>query len=92
MKKMAVAASRQGEFKNTIKMFLQKPKSPCRKKNESFRVFFSDGSSKTRLKKYRKNKSDPSPFSYSDPPKKIGGCTTGATDLFFAGPLRGRVC
>jgi hypothetical protein len=47
-------------------------------------VFLDEGSSKTRLKKYRKNKSDPSPFSYSDPPTHHGG-----PRLFFvAGPLK----
>jgi hypothetical protein len=58
-------------------------------KNRLFLVFclsrfwaFLEGRSKTRLKKYRK-KSDPSPFSYSDPPTHHGGHRF----VFFAGPL-----
>jgi hypothetical protein len=46
-----------------------------------FWAFLDEGSSKTRPKKDRKNKSDPSPFSYFDPP------TTGVTDFFFWRPL-----
>jgi hypothetical protein len=38
-----------------------------------FWAFLDEGSSKTRLKKYRKHKPDPSPFSYSDPPTHHGG-------------------
>jgi hypothetical protein len=47
-----------------------------------FWTFLDEGSSKTRLKKYRKNKSDPGPFSCSDPPTHHGGHR-----FFFAGPL-----
>jgi hypothetical protein len=36
-------------------------------------AFLDEGSPKTRYKKYRKNKSDTSPFSYSDPPTHHGG-------------------
>jgi hypothetical protein len=43
-----------------------------------------EGSSKTRQSKYRKNKSDPAPFSYSDPPTTHGGHR-----LFFLGPAHG---
>jgi hypothetical protein len=38
-----------------------------------FWAFLGEGSSKTRSKKYRKNKSDPSPFLASDPPTHHGG-------------------
>jgi hypothetical protein len=38
-----------------------------------FWAFLEEGSSKTRFKKYRKNKSDPSPFLASDPPTHHGG-------------------
>jgi hypothetical protein len=38
-----------------------------------FWAFLDEGRSKTRPKKYRKNKSDPSPFSYSDPTTHHGG-------------------
>jgi hypothetical protein len=38
-----------------------------------FWAFLGEGSSKTRLEKYRKNKSDPSPFLASDPPTHHGG-------------------
>jgi hypothetical protein len=44
---------------------------------------FLDEGSKTRLKKYRKKKSGPSPFSYFDPPTHHGGHRF----LFFGGPL-----
>jgi hypothetical protein len=49
-----------------------------------FWAFLDEGSSKTRLKKkYRKNKSDPCPFSYSDPPTHHGGHRS----FVLAGPL-----
>jgi hypothetical protein len=129
-----LGVSRQGELKNTIKIFLQNKHAKNFSQNfdkkfdvsfsstffvlSRFRVFLSDGSSETpqktfckknrvkiqnRLflefvyhvfgrfsmrgvqkhdKKYRKNKSDPSPFSYSDPPTHHGGHR-----FCFAGPL-----
>jgi hypothetical protein len=128
-----LGVSRQGEFKNTIKIFLQKVHvenffqhfdknfdvsfSSTFFVLSRFRVFLSDGSSKAlqktfkkivsisfykkidqkpktdffsiffyhvfgrfsmrgaqkHEKKYQKNKSDPGPFSYSDPPTHHGG-------------------
>jgi hypothetical protein len=145
-----LGVSRQGEFKNTIKIFLQKvhvenffqnfdkkfgvsfsstfflfyrvfgcfsamgvqkhykkrftkkivsksfyKKFDQKSKTDFFSIFFyhvfgrfsmrlDEGSSKTRLKKYRKNKSDSSPFSYSDPPTHHGG----PRPFFWAGPLK----
>jgi hypothetical protein len=53
-----------------------------------FWAFLDEVSSKTRQKKYRQNKSDPSPFSYSDPPTHHGGRGLPDFRLFFcAGPL-----
>jgi hypothetical protein len=52
-----------------------------------FWAFLDEGSSKTRQTKYRKNKSDPSPFSYSDPPTHHGGHR-----FVFAGPLPLAIC
>jgi hypothetical protein len=74
--------------KNHVEKFLQKirPKIQNRlileKKLSRFWAFLDEGSSKTRLKKYRKNKSDPSPFSYFDPPTHHGGHR-----FFFGLPL-----
>jgi hypothetical protein len=48
-----------------------------------FWAFLDEGSSKTRQKKYQKNQSHPSPFSYSDPPTHHGGPRL----FFLAGPL-----
>jgi hypothetical protein len=49
-----------------------------------FWAFLDEGSSKTRLKKKSKKKSDPGPFSYSDPPTHHGDPRL---SFFFAGPL-----
>jgi hypothetical protein len=79
--------SQRWEFKNTTKNVLQKNRRKVFTKNltknpkptfsrnflSRFWAFLDKGSSKTRLKKYRKNKSDPSPFSYFDPPTHHGG-------------------
>jgi hypothetical protein len=48
-----------------------------------FWAFLDEGSSKTQLKKYRQNKSGPTPLSYSYPPTHHGGPRL----FFFAGPL-----
>jgi hypothetical protein len=138
-----LSVSRQGEFKNTTTIFLQKVHVGKKKKKidktfdvscsstffvlSRFRVFFSEGVQKhhkkrfrkkscrkvftknstknpkptfsrifcyhvfgrfsmrgvqKRDKKYRKNKSDPSPFSYSDPPAHHGGHRF----IFWPGP------
>jgi hypothetical protein len=48
-----------------------------------FWAFLGEESSKTPLKKYQKNESDPGPFLASAPPTHHG-----VTDFFFGGPLR----
>jgi hypothetical protein len=88
LSRFRVRVSQRWEFKNTTKNVLQKnrvekflqnirPKIQNRFFSQFFLsrfwAFLGDGSSKTRLKKYRKNKSDPIPFSYSDPPTHHGG-------------------
>jgi hypothetical protein len=57
------------------KKFDQKSKTDFFSKfvSSRFWAFLDEGSSKTRLKKYRKNNPPPSPFSYSDPPTHHGG-------------------
>jgi hypothetical protein len=61
--------------KKFYKKFDQKSKTDFFSKRflSRFWAFLDEGSSKTRLKKYRKNKYHPSPFSYSDPPTHHGG-------------------
>jgi hypothetical protein len=68
--------------KSLYKKFDQKSKTEFFS-NFSYHVFgrFSVRGVKKHDKKYRKNKSDPIPFSYSDPP------TTGVTDFCFCRPL-----
>jgi hypothetical protein len=89
------------EFKNTTKNVTKKScrkflykKSDKKSKTDFFLIFFYHVFGRFSMrgvqkhdKKYRKNKSDPSPFSYSDPPTHHGG------PRFFlvAGPLRPRV-
>jgi hypothetical protein len=46
-----------------------------------FWAFLGEGSSKTPLKQYRKNKSDPGSFLASDPPRR-------GHQFFWGGPLR----
>jgi hypothetical protein len=80
--------SQRWEFKNTTKNVLQNKscrkvftKNSTKNPKPTFSRFFlsrfwaflDEGRPKTRLKKCRKNKSDPSPFSYSDPPTHHGG-------------------
>jgi hypothetical protein len=64
--------------KNRVEKFLQKIDQ--KSKTDFSRLFLSrfwaflgEGSSKTRKKNIEKNKSDPVPFSYSDPPTHHGG-------------------
>jgi hypothetical protein len=61
--------------KRFYKKFEQKPKTDFFSKTflSRFWAFLDEGSSKTRQKINRKNKSHPSPFSYSDPPTHHGG-------------------
>jgi hypothetical protein len=90
--------SQRWEYKNTTKNVLQKKS--CRKvftknstknpkptfsRNLFYHVFgrFSVRGVQKHDKKYRKNKSDPSPFSYFDPPTHHGGHRF----FFFGGPL-----
>jgi hypothetical protein len=66
--------------KSFYKKFDQKPKTDFSR--FFYHVFgrFSVRGVKNATKKYRKNKSHPVPFSYSDPP------TTGVTDFFLPAP------